>query len=176
MKAAFFDRDGVINKDIGYLHKWEDFEYEKYVKTSLLKLIDANYQLILVTNQSGIARGYYTEEDFKLLTSRMRGDLKKLGIDFLDIFYCPHYLNGNVKEYTIDCDCRKPKPGLFFQAFEKYDIDKTKSVMFGDKNSDIKAAFAAGIRHRFLVNNSSYFKIKPGQFDTIKEAVDSFLS
>ena len=175
MKVAFLDRDGVINEDIGYLCEWKYFEYKESVITALQQLIAANYQLIVVTNQSGIARGYYTEEDFIFLNTKMKLNLKKLGIPLLDVFYCPHYLGGAVKQYSIDCDCRKPKPGLFLTAFERYNIDLNKAVMFGDRVSDMQAASAAGIRHKFLVGDATKLEVSEIGFVNLLEAVDYFL-
>ena len=175
MKVAFLDRDGVINRDIGYLYEWKKFEYLESVKLALKKLIKENYHLIIVTNQSGIARGYYTEQDFQKLNVAMQEDLKKSGIDLLDVFYCPHYVSGRIKQYAVSCNCRKPKPGLFFQAFEKYNIEIDKSVMFGDQDSDMDASKAAGIQHRFIIGDHSISNSALGSFDNLKHAVNRFL-
>ena len=176
MKVAFLDRDGVINEDVGYLCNWKDFKYKCSVKSALKMLVNAGYRLIVVTNQSGIARGYYSEEEFHLLMIKIRQDLEKSRINLLDVFYCPHHINGTLKEYTVDCECRKPKPGLFFQAFKKYDIDVTKSVMFGDNISDLKAAEAAGISERFLLSNGEDTRYKSLIFEDLEVAVKSFLA
>ena len=176
MKVAFLDRDGVINKDIGYLYEWKYFEYEQSVKYALKKLLNANYQLIVITNQSGIARGYYTEDDFHSLMSRMRKDLLESGITVLDVFYCPHHQRGTVAQYRMECECRKPNPGLFYQAFERYAIDAKKSVMFGDKNSDIEAAYSAGVGFQFLIGNSLEFETGSATFPDLGQAVDRFLN
>ena len=175
MKVAFFDRDGVINKDISYLYKWEYFEYQKLVKTALLRLVEAEYKIIIVTNQSGIARGFYSEDDFLILMSNMKQDLEKSGIDVLDVFYCPHHVDGVIKNYVFDCSCRKPKPGLFFKAYEKYDINLAKSAMFGDRCSDLEAAQAAGITNRFLIQNDFGSNVALNTFENLQEAVDTFL-
>ena len=178
MKVAFLDRDGVINEDIGYLHSWEQFTYKKLVKSALKTLIDSDYKLVIVTNQSGIARGFYTENDFMLLTKMMEEDLKNSGINLLDIFYCPHHQDGRIKKYKIKCNCRKPKPGLFFQAIEKYNIELLESVMFGDQESDMKASHAAGVQDRFIIGDQPTSKstLASGSFVNLKEAVDNFLS
>ena len=176
MKVAFLDRDGLINKDFGYVHKWENFEYQKLVKVSLMKLLSADFHLIIVTNQSGIARGYFTEQDFDLLTSIMTEDLKKSGIDLFDLFYCPHHPEGTINKYAIQCDCRKPKPGLFLKAFEKHDVDIDKSVMFGDNFSDLDAAKSAGIIKTFLVVNEGPIKQHSDCFKNLDLAVSKLLS
>ena len=176
MKVAFLDRDGLINKDFGYVYKWENFEYQKLVKFSLMKLLSADFHLIILTNQSGIARGYYTEQDFDLLTSTMTEDLKKSGIDLLDVFCCPHHPEGIINKYAIDCNCRKPKPGLFLKAFEKYDVDFDKSVMFGDNVTDLDAAKAAGIMKTFLVVNEGSMKQYSVCYKNLDLAVNKLLS
>ena len=101
--------------------------------------------------------------------------MKNSETNLLDVFYCPHYLGGKIKKYSVDCECRKPKPGLFFQAFEKYGVDFSTSVMFGDQRSDIEAAMAAGITHRFLIGSKSLMRNSSGTFISLKEAVDYFL-
>ena len=176
MKVAFLDRDGVINEDTGYTYRWEQFVYKRLVKTALLKLLELDYQLIIITNQSGIARGYYTEKDFMLLTKLIEEDLYSSGIKLLDVFYCPHHLKGKIEQYTGSCHCRKPQPGLFFQAFEKYNIDIDQSVMFGDQDSDMKAAKEAGIQHRFIIGDHLIINSTAGPFVNLKQAVDTFLS
>ena len=175
MKVAFLDRDGVINEDLGYIHSWEQFTYKKLVKPALKTLIDSGYKLVIVTNQSGIARGFYTENDFNLLTEVMQEDLKNSGIHLLDIFYCPHHQDAIIERYKIKCNCRKPKPGLFFQATEKYDIKLLDSVMFGDQESDMKASHAAGIQNRFIIGDQPTSKLASGSFVNLKEAVDNLL-
>ena len=175
MKVAFLDRDGVINKDIGYLNKWDLFEYKPFVKSALRKLTRAGYQLIVVTNQSGIARGYYSEKDYNVLTLEMIKDLRMSGIHLLDHFYCPHYSQGIIKQYAVKCNCRKPRPGLFKKAFKKYNVDRYKSVMFGDRESDIQAAHDAGIEYRFLIKNDINLQTGLRIFDNLETAVDNFL-
>ena len=105
----------------------------------------------------------------------MKQDLKNSGINLLDIFYCPHHSKGSIKRYAVSCDCRKPKPGLFFQAFEKYNIEIDKSVMFGDKESDMKASQAAGIQHRIIIGEQFVSKSASGSFVNLKQGVDRFL-
>ena len=175
MKVTFLDRDGVIIKDIGYLNNWEFFEYKPFVKPALHKLVRAGYQLIVVTNQSGIARGYFSENDYNVLTLEMIKDLRISGIHLLDHFYCPHYLEGIIKKYAIECNCRKPRPGLFNKAIKKYNVDTYKSVMFGDRESDVQAANYAGIEYTFLIKND--MTLTPGLriFDNLEAAVDNFL-
>ena len=146
MKVVFLDRDGVINKEVGYLNKVDDFEFIDGVFTSCLHFQSLGYQIIIVTNQSGIERGYYTEEDFHIVTDWMLNQFKHNGIEVLDIFYCPHGPES-------DCSCRKPKPGMFMQADGKHHIDMPNSWMIGDKEADIQAANSAGISNTILVKS-----------------------
>ncbi|MDE1474595.1 HAD family hydrolase [Xenorhabdus bovienii] len=151
IKVAFLDRDGVINKEVNYLHKIEDFEYTSRCITGLKKIRDLGYKIIIITNQSGIARDYYSEKEYQLLTDWYRNDLKEKGIDILDIFHCPHHPDGIVPELSKECYCRKPSPGMIEQARKKYSIDIKSSILVGDKNSDIHAGEHAGIPRCFLV-------------------------
>ena len=174
MKVAFLDRDGVINEDIGYLHEWKNFKYNDLVIPALLKLLNADYELIVVTNQSGVARGYYTESDLNLLNSKMSENLAKQGVNLRDVFYCPHYKSGKIKKYAVNCDCRKPKPGLLIKAREKYNIDLTNSVLFGDRYSDLEAGKAAGILNNYLINRNQFDPDKK-VFNNLLSATDHFL-
>ena len=145
-KIVFLDRDGVINKEVGYLYKIEDFDFISGVFEACLYFQLLGYQIIIVTNQSGIGRGYYNENDFHQITEWMLEQFNKNNIEILDVFFCPHAPDST-------CDCRKPKPGMFNQANNKHDIDMKNSWMIGDKEADIKAANAAGIQHTVLVKS-----------------------
>lgn len=136
-KAVFLDRDGTINVDKGYLYKIEDFEYLPGVIEGLKKLQDAGYLLIVITNQSGIARGYYTEDDYKKLDVWMRNDLSKNGVKLTDTFYCPYLPDATIEKYKKDSPDRKPGIGLFIKASKKYKIDIHKSVAIGDQKRDL---------------------------------------
>ncbi len=146
MKVAFLDRDGVINKDVGYAHKIEQFEFIGGCIEALQLLQTHGFEIIIVTNQSGIGRGYYSEEDYQLLTDWYCEELAKENVKVKAIFHCPH----SPEEH---CDCRKPKPGLFQQACDSFPINIDQSVMVGDKLSDIKAAKSIGIDRCFLVGD-----------------------
>jgi D-glycero-D-manno-heptose 1,7-bisphosphate phosphatase len=143
-KAIFLDRDGVINKDKNYLYKKEDFDFIEGVFEACRYFQEINYRLIIITNQSGIARGYYQEEDFHQLTKWMLGQFENQGIKILDVFFCPHGPEST-------CNCRKPKPGMLLKAKEKYNISMENSWMIGDKEADVKAANTAGIENTILV-------------------------
>ncbi|MGL4867128.1 MAG: D-glycero-beta-D-manno-heptose 1,7-bisphosphate 7-phosphatase [Cetobacterium sp.] len=145
-KVIFLDRDGTINVEKSYLHKWEDFEFEKNAIEGLLELKKLGYEFIVVTNQSGIARGYYSEDDLKRLNSEMVEELKKYDIEILECYYCPHHPEKGIDNYKIDCDCRKPNPGMLEKGIEKYNIDIQNSFMVGDKISDLEAGDRVGLK------------------------------
>jgi len=146
IKVIFLDRDGVINEEVGYLHKIKDFKFINGVIDSCNYFLSLGYQIIVVTNQSGIGRGLYKEEDFHILNQWMLDNFEQEGVRILDVFFCPHGPDDN-------CYCRKPKPGLFKDAKEKHDIDMNKSWMIGDKEADIEAANNAGISQTILVRS-----------------------
>ncbi len=146
IKTIFLDRDGVINKEVCYLHKIKDFKFIDGVFDACLHFQALGYQLIIITNQSGIGRGYYDEDAFHVINNWMLEQFKNKRIEILDVFFCPHTPESN-------CDCRKPKPGMFNQANEKHNIDMEKSWMVGDKEADIQAANAAGIQNTILVKS-----------------------
>ena len=166
MKVIFLDRDGVINKEVGYLHKIEDFEFIDGVFDACINFQSSGYQIIVVTNQSGIERGYYREDDFQTVTQWMLEQFINHGVQILDVFFCPHGPDSN-------CDCRKPKPGMFNQAKNKYGIDMENSWMIGDKEADIQAANSAGILNTVLVKSGHDIDEKNSKakfiFDSIKQ-------
>lgn len=177
---AFLDRDGVINIDKNYLYKWADFQFIPGSIEGMKKLIDANYEIIIITNQSGIARGFYTENDYLKLTSKYNEFLKENGVNILDIFYCPHFIGGIVKHYSINCECRKPKPGMILKAMKKYNINLSKSILIGDKESDILAGKSSGLSKTFLIStqkNKKYLStLADKTFSNLNKTVDYYLS
>jgi D-glycero-D-manno-heptose 1,7-bisphosphate phosphatase len=154
IKTIFLDRDGVINHDEHYLYKITEFKFFDGIFDACQHFQRLGYEIIIVTNQSGIARGYYKESDYEKITRWLINQFNKRDIKILDIFHCPHEPKSN-------CDCRKPKPGMFFQAKKKHDINMKKSWMIGDKETDIQAAIAAGIiLNTILINSSSQIEVK----------------
>ena len=143
-KFILLDRDGVINVEKSYLHKIEDFEYEKNVVAGLTELRDLGYKFAIITNQAGIARGYYTEDDFWKLQVFIENDLLKNGIKIEKAYFCPHHPNIEGK-YGIECNCRKPKTGNFELAISEFNIDTKNSFMIGDKITDLIPAEKTGI-------------------------------
>ena len=150
-KAAFLDRDGVINIDHGYVSSPEQFEFIDGVFDACRHLQQQGYLLIVVTNQSGIGRGYYNEQQFAALTQWMTAQFAQHGVSITEVFFCPHHPTDAIAPYQIDCQCRKPAPGMLLQALEKYQIDPSQSLMLGDKRADMQAARAAGIKRKVLV-------------------------
>ena len=150
-KAVFLDRDGTLNIDYGYVHKIDDFHFIEGSIEALKKLKEMGYLLVLVTNQSGIARGYFTEQEFLQLTEWMDWSLADRDVDLDGIYYCPHHPEAKLAEFKQDCDCRKPKSGMLLQAIEELNIDPARSIMIGDKIEDLCAGQGAKIRTNILV-------------------------
>ena len=178
-KAAFLDRDGVINYDRNYVHKWDDFELITGCEEALKQLQEAGYLLLVITNQSGIARGYYTLDDYQVLTEQMINYFKIKGIVINKVYYCPHLKEANVKEYNIDCNCRKPKDGMIIKAVNEFNINLEESLLIGDKKIDIQAGKSAGVGSLYLLgenHSSNAGKDADGYFSGIKECVDYHLS
>jgi D-glycero-D-manno-heptose 1,7-bisphosphate phosphatase len=147
-KAIFLDRDGVLNQEMGdYVCRLEDFHILDNYKT-LKTLRDRGYLLIVATNQGGLAKGWYSENELAKMHGRLKEEYQKHGIVITDIFYCPHH-----PDFTGDCDCRKPKPGLLLQGIEKYNIDPAKSYFIGDRERDMEAATAAGVKGILIDSN-----------------------
>lgn len=149
-KAIFLDRDGTLNIDHGYVHEIDQFEFIDGSIEALQQLKAMGYLLVLVTNQSGIARGYFSEDQFLQLTEWMDWSLADRGVDLDGIYYCPHHIDGK-GEYRQDCDCRKPKAGMLLQAIKELKIDPSASFMVGDKIEDVLAGEAANIKNTVLV-------------------------
>ncbi len=140
-KAVFLDRDGVLNHEMGdYIRRIEDFQILDNFDT-LKTLQQRGYLLLVATNQGGLAKGWYTENELAKMHAALKESYGKHGVEFTDIFYCPHH-----PDYTGVCDCRKPKPGLLLQGIEKYNIDPAQSYFIGDRERDMEAAAGAGVK------------------------------
>lgn len=143
-RAAFFDRDGVLIVDTGYLSDPRDIRWIDGAQEALGRLAAMGYRLFVVTNQSGIARGYFEEDAVGRVHAAMQADLPDAArLD--DIAYCPHHPAGSVERYAHSCTCRKPEPGMLNRLIERHHIDRAASFMIGDRASDMEAAAAAGI-------------------------------
>lgn len=153
--AVFLDRDGVINVDHGYVSTWERFEFLPGVPDALRALQDAGYLLIVVSNQSGIGRGYYCEDDVESLNQAVAQHLgSTVGVTLSEFYHCPHHPTEAEGEFRRQCDCRKPAPGMIRQAVLDHGIDLKTSLLVGDKDSDIEAGRAAGVARLFKVVDS----------------------
>ena len=145
-KAVFIDRDGTINEDMGYINHIDRFVlFPKSIEA--IKLINnSGFKAVIVTNQSGVARGYFPESLINKIHNKLEEILKQNGAYIDAIYYCPHHPNGLIEKYKIECDCRKPKPGMLFRASKDLDINLKQSFTIGDKISDINLAFRVGAK------------------------------
>lgn len=144
--AVFLDRDGVINRERGYVCRAADFELIDGVLEAVRQIQDRGFTLVVVTNQSGIGRGYYDEAAYQEVDRAMRERFLAAGLPLAAVYYCPHAPAAN-------CDCRKPAPGMLLRAQREHDIDLSRSWMVGDKESDLEAAHRAGVPQRVLVRS-----------------------
>ena len=139
-KAVFLDRDGVLNRELGdYVRRFEDFEVLDNFQ-ALKTMQNKGYLLLVATNQGGLAKGWYTEDELAKMHRHLREVYSEHGVTITDFFYCPHH-----PDYTGVCDCRKPKPGLLLQGIEKYSLDPSASYFIGDRDRDMEAAAAARV-------------------------------
>jgi D-glycero-D-manno-heptose 1,7-bisphosphate phosphatase len=152
-KAVFIDRDGVINEERNYVHRISDFVLLPGVVEGLTLLRNAGYRLIVVTNQAGIARGYYAQDEMDRLHDHMRELLAKHGVSLDAIYFCPHHPQGSIEHLSIECNCRKPSPGMVVQASRDFDLNLATSVLIGDKLSDVQAGKRAGVGRTVLVES-----------------------
>ncbi|MBM4250614.1 MAG: HAD family hydrolase [Deltaproteobacteria bacterium] len=146
VRAVFLDRDGVLNRDKGYVYRESELELLSGVAPALRRLKDLGFLLIVVTNQSGVARGLYGTADVERFHDALSRAIAAAGGPRIDDYlYCPHHENGTVAAYAIVCDCRKPKPGMLLTAAKKHGIELTRSFMIGDKADDIEAGRRCGV-------------------------------
>ena len=166
--AVFLDRDGVINVDHGYVSTWEQFEFLPGVPDALRALQDAGYLLVVVSNQSGIGRGYYSETDVESLNQAIAQHLDSaVGVTLSGFYHCPHHPTEAEGEFRRQCDCRKPAPGMIRQAVLDHGIDVKTSLLVGDKDSDIEAGRAAGIARLFKVAPSAQLATPAGDVQLV---------
>lgn len=172
-KAVFLDRDGVINKDTGYVYKAEDFHFLNGIFHFCRVAQKNGYLLIVVTNQAGIARGYYTEDDFLALNRWMLERFKEEGIQIASVYYCPFHPKHGIGIYRQDSKDRKPNPGMLLKAQDQFQIDLSHSVLIGDKDSDIEAGYAAGVGQIIALHGRYALKEAPGviHINSLKEAL-----
>lgn len=144
--ALFLDRDGVINVDHSYVFRREDFEWVEGAQNVIRRFNDMGWWVFVVTNQSGIARGYYTEEQMQALHDWMSAELVNAGARIDRIYHCPFHEDGTIPRYTRESYDRKPKPGMLIRAMTDFPVIKERSFLIGDKQADLDAAKAAGVR------------------------------
>lgn len=145
-RAVFIDRDGVIIEERNYAYRTEDLKFIPGSVEGLRALSRSGYRIIIVTNQAGIARGFFTEEDYQRFTAHLLGLLKDDGVRIDAVYFCPHHPTEGIGEYKTECECRKPKAGMLKAAAKEHGLDLRSSWLVGDKASDIKAGKDAGCR------------------------------
>lgn len=146
-KAVFLDRDGVINQDPPhYAHRIDQLALIDGSGLAIKILNDENFKVIIITNQSGVAKGFYNENDIEIFNQAMIEQLKQVNAHIDAIYYCPHHPEAEIKKYRIHCNCRKPKPGMLIEGGKKYNIDFNSSFLVGDKWSDIEAGRSVGCK------------------------------
>jgi D-glycero-D-manno-heptose 1,7-bisphosphate phosphatase len=154
-RALFLDRDGVINLEKNYLYRIKDFEFNKGIFDLCKYFQNLNYKVFIITNQSGIARGFYSLEDLKYLHDWMLSQFIKNKIIIDKIYFCPHH-----PEFDCECECRKPAPGMIFKARDEFNLNLKKSVLIGDKKTDIIAGKNAGVGNTFLIKTNKLLSNK----------------
>ena len=155
-RALFLDRDGVINVDHGYVHRPEQTEWVPGIFDLGRRALGAGLELVVITNQAGIARGYYDEAQFHGYMDWVREKFREEGCPLLAVYFCPHHPKEGVGALRVDCDCRKPAPGMILSAARELDVDLSNSWLVGDKAGDVEAGLAAGIGHNCLLLSPLY--------------------
>jgi D-glycero-D-manno-heptose 1,7-bisphosphate phosphatase len=147
-KALFLDRDGTINVEKNYVYRIADFEFIPGVIDLIRSYYNSGYLIFVITNQAGIVKGFYTENDYNILTEWMKEEFFRNGIEITKVYHCPHH-----PDYNGQCMCRKPNPGMILQAIREFNIDSVNSILIGDKKSDILAGENAGIGKNLYIHD-----------------------
>jgi len=153
-RALFLDRDGVVNEEVGYLHRADEVRFVNGIFSLCRTAAGLGYRLIVVTNQAGIARGYYSEADFEVLMEFMRGKLRAEGVELDAVYYCPFHPEHGVGRYRQEHEDRKPGTGMLRRGAREFGVELSESVLVGDRCSDVGAANAAGLRQAFLMSGT----------------------
>ncbi len=153
-RALFLDRDGVVNEEVGYLHRADEVRFVNGIFSLCRTATRLGYRLIVVTNQAGIARGYYSEADFETLMEFIRGELRAMGVELDAVYYCPFHPEHGVGKYKLDHEDRKPGTGMLRRGAREFGLELSESVLVGDRCSDVGAANAAGLRQAFLISGT----------------------
>ncbi len=170
-RALFLDRDGVVNEEIGYMYRVEDARFVKGIFSLCRTAAALGYKLIVVTNQAGIARGLYTEQDYQTLMTWMRGELRKEGVELDAVYHCPYHPEHGVGEYKREHEDRKPGTGMLRRGAREFGLALEDSVMVGDRCTDIAAANAAGLRQMFLITGTEEIEC-PGSFVRVESLAE----
>lgn len=170
--ALFLDRDGVINVDHAYVYRQEEFEFIDGIFELVRRARGAGYRVFVITNQAGIARGYYSEDDFHRLTAWMQDVFAVEGAPIDQVYYCPYHAEHGLGRYKIDSPLRKPRPGMILQAADEHGIDLARSLLVGDMATDIQAGEAAGVGRNLLFR--PHEPPAPGRIARLLEAADYF--
>ena len=168
-KAVFIDRDGVITHDPPhYAHRIDQLKLIQKSAEAIRLLNKTGFKVVVVSNQSGVARGYYQEKDVEIYNSAMKKELEEKGAYIDAIYYCPHYFEAEIEAYRIDCDCRKPKPGMLKRAENDLDLDLKRSFLVGDKIIDIEAGYRAGCKTILVLTGHGNDELKKNANMNIK--------
>lgn len=170
-KAIFLDRDGTINVDNHHVFRIDEFEFIEKTAESISIFKALGFKVIVVTNQSGVAKGLYSELDVLKLHQHINKVLSKIDVKIDAFYYCPHHPLGVIKQYSTDCDCRKPKPGMILKALSEHNIDGDKSILIGDNETDILAGKKAKIGLNYLVKSGNKIHDDITEADLVFESV-----
>ena len=174
-KAVFLDRDGVLNKDPPhYAHRLDQLELIPRSGTAVKILNEHGYLVIIISNQSGVARGYYTEKEVSVFNNALLMKIREFGGEVDAIYYCPHHPDSNIEKYKIECYCRKPNPGMLLNAAKEHDIDLGKSYVIGDKWSDIEAGKNAGCQAILVLTGHGTGELSKMKIDNCPVAADLY--
>ena len=169
IKAAFIDRDGTINNERDYVYRIDQFELIPGVIEALQLLVKEGIKIYIITNQAGIAKGYYTEEQFHSFNKFMLNYFEGEGVKIEKVLYCPHHPDGVIPQYTLNCNCRKPNTGLIEEILELGNIQPDETVLIGDKNSDIDAGYKMGITTYLVLTGYGMEHMKNTKANFIKD-------
>ena len=185
-RAVFLDRDGTISEEVGYLNHIDRFHIFPGVALAIGKLNKAGFRVILVTNQSGVAKGYFPEALVREVHQKLQSELAREGAHLDDIYFCPHHPQASIDAYRLRCDCRKPAVGMLMKAADTHGIDLGASFMIGDKYVDLETAYRAGSRAvlvlsgygkgEYLYQKESWARMPDCIATSLPEAVDWILS
>lgn len=166
-RAVFCDRDGVLNEEVGYLWEIERFKWTEGAREAVKLCNERGFLVVVVTNQGGIAKNLYTARDVDALHNFMQEKLSEIGAHIDAFYYCPHHIDGTIKKLSVECECRKPKPGLILKACEELKIEPARSIMFGDKERDMGAARAAGLRAGILFTGGNLLEVVKAELEKL---------